>query len=711
MKFPYLFAFFAAVGVACASGLPLFDLGDASQVRVSPFGPSSIVTNNGDCLDLVLKAGPDRWQGCIITPAAAQYFDLSGGSVMCCDVENCNDFPMSFRMEIVNLKEGKGSNDFAHIAHGAVALLPGEKASLRVRFGRIIPETAGGWAPQGMQRLFDGFDSEQNLVPEKVAQLRLWGTAGQDSDMLLTLSNFRLEEPPAPLSDALKSAESFYPFIDRFGQYRHAQWPGKLHDESELALRKAAEDADLAAHPRPEGHDRFGGWADGPKIDSKGGWMTTKYQGKWYLVDPDGNLFWSLGMNSIDYVECDPTGISYREKYFAELPAQSSAIGSHCFTGKGFPAFTFYKGKQGPISQFYFHRYNCALKYGVENEYRQFLERSQKRLRSWGFNTNGNWLEPDVLKGDHLPYITCITFRKFYRVIEGCKLIGWQKFPDIFDPGFEDGMTQALRGHHKSAAEDIYCIGFFMDNELSWGKTDHFLAEGALRSPAGQPAKIALADTLKAKYATIDRLNDAWNGDYASWAAFLESTADAPDLEKAKADLVAFNDVIVNRYFETCKRVINREAPGKLYFGCRFNDWNVKVIKTAAKYLDGTSFNCYNPEVGRWALPDGIDMPVIIGEWHFGTAGFGPPHSGLQAAADQRDRARAFDRYVRSALWNPLIIGAHYFKYVDQAATGRPADGENIQCGFVDVTDTPYADMVEAARKIGADMYRYRSEQ
>lgn len=42
-------------------------------------------------------------------------------------------------------------------------------------------------------------------------------------------------------------------------------------------------------------------------------------------------------------------------------------------------------------------------------------------------------------------------------------------------------------------------------------------------------------------------------------------------------------------------------------------------------------------------------------------------------------------------------------------ATGRPADDENIQCGFVDVTDTPYREMVEAARKVSSDMYRYRT--
>ena len=101
-------------------------------------------------------------------------------------------------------------------------------------------------------------------------------------------------------------------------------------------------------------------------------------------------------------------------------------------------------------------------------------------------------------------------------------------------------------------------------------------------------------------------------------------------------------------------------------------------------------------------------MPVVVGEWHYGTANSGPSHPGLQAAANQTERARGFDRYVRSALWNPQIAGVHYFKYCDQATTGRPPDDENIQCGFVDVTDTPYREMVDAARKVSSEMYQYR---
>lgn len=430
-----------------------------------------------------------------------------------------------------------------------------------------------------------------------------------------------------------------------------------------------------------------------------------------FLTDPEGKLFWSLGMNTTHDKADSVTAITFRENYFEELP-ENNAENADFYTKERFPRFGFYKGRGGNrdtnILQFHFYCYNMFRKYGKEY-HKEFVTRSQRRFSSWGFNTNGNWVHPDILKAEfHHPYITAVEFARFYDVIEGCRQIGWQKFPDVFNPAFAAGIKEALQTRQKYTVDDPFCIGYFIDNELSWGKTDTFLAEGALRSPVRQHAKAAMTEFCKKKYTDIAGLNKVWGTAYKNWEDFRASTAMPAEPDRARVDLEEFNDVIVNRYFRTCKEVINREAPGKLYFGCRFNDRNEKVIATSAKYLDGCSFNLYRPEISAWRLPAGVDMPVIVGEWHYGTAANGPAHPGLQPAANQAERARGFDRYVRSALWNPQIAGVHYFKYIDQMATGRPADDENIQCGFVDVTDTPYREMVDAARKVSADMYRYR---
>ena len=43
------------------------------------------------------------------------------------------------------------------------------------------------------------------------------------------------------------------------------------------------------------------------------------------------------------------------------------------------------------------------------------------------------------------------------------------------------------------------------------------------------------------------------------------------------------------------------------------------------------------------------------------------------------------------------MIGTHWFEWIDEPVTGRP-DGENYNIGWVNVTDQPYNELVEAAK-------------
>jgi hypothetical protein len=108
-------------------------------------------------------------------------------------------------------------------------------------------------------------------------------------------------------------------------------------------------------------------------------------------------------------------------------------------------------------------------------------------------------------------------------------------------------------------------------------------------------------------------------------------------------------------------------------------------------------------------LPEGFDAPVLIGEFHFGGLDRGSFWGGLFSAESQADRGAKFTAYVQSALDNPQIVGVHWFQYGDEATTGR-IDGENAQCGFIDMCDTPYVETIQAARASADTMYRRRAE-
>jgi len=52
---------------------------------------------------------------------------------------------------------------------------------------------------------------------------------------------------------------------------------------------------------------------------------------------------------------------------------------------------------------------------------------------------------------------------------------------------------------------------------------------------------------------------------------------------------------------------------------------------------------------------------------------------------------------VENAAAFPAMIGAHWFQWLDEPVTGR-MDGENYNIGFIDVTDQPYRELVDAAK-------------
>ena len=176
-----------------------------------------------------------------------------------------------------------------------------------------------------------------------------------------------------------------------------------------------------------------------------------------------------------------------------------------------------------------------------------------------------------------------------------------------------------------------------------------------------------------------------------------------------RADSDAFYAKFVDRYFRICREGIKKTAPHRLYLGCRFVGFRQSKAAqdAAAKYCDVVSVNTYQNSVANVDPKSFGEKPILIGEFHFGTYDRGMFSNGLCPTADQTERATAFLRYVQGALVHPNMVGVHWFQFRDQPLTGR-WDGEGYQIGFVDVADTPYPELIKAAREAGENMYTYR---
>lgn len=172
-------------------------------------------------------------------------------------------------------------------------------------------------------------------------------------------------------------------------------------------------------------------------------------------------------------------------------------------------------------------------------------------------------------------------------------------------------------------------------------------------------------------------------------------------------------------WFESCYRQVGALAkeilPDTLYLGSRLDCHNwpddpperFEIVRSAAKYCDVISFNFYKFTLDDFVLPDGVDKPVIFGEFHMGALDRGLFHTGLRAVIDENQRAEGYRDYVTSALQNPHGVGAHWFQCYDESSTGR-FDGENYQIGFLDICDTPYWETIAAARDVGYKLYSLR---
>ncbi len=667
-------------------------------------GASWQVRNNAVRLKIPAVKHYNQNPGIALRPQTGEYFNLAGYSVIAVDVKNLNSFPVSLMIEACKAGNYKWGRDY--FAYSGIGLEPGEKATMRLRYHRNNPRKES-WAPEGLQINFDGFNGfEQHVNPAQVNEIRFYSRRPERT-CLFELSNFRLEEPASPLPAALKTPQSFYPCIDRFGQYKHAQWPRKLQNESEFARYAATERKELNAHPETADRTVYFGWKSGPSYRATGHFYPAKHDGKWFLIDPTGKLFWSFGMDCINLFD-HRTGLALREHYFEQLP-ERSGVTEWCYS-TGYALGRWYKEKGlSTFPAFNFVRWNLLRKHGFSEEaaVSGFLKDASRRLKSWGFNTAGNWSDKRFLAQKKIPYV--VPLEPQTPTIPNVP--GRSKsFPDVYHRDFARALASLMKKEYEFTFDDPWCIGYFVHNELAWGD-ETSLARGVLRASAGQPAKLAFRDMLAKKYGSIDKLNQAWQSNYSSWEAFLASTA-TPAGQGAQQDLMQFNHQIVEKYFSTIRDTLKQTAPHKLYLGCRFAaDYADPIVKSAARYVDVLSYNLYQYSVGTFRLPEGVDKPVVIGEWHFGTLQAGPPSPGLCSTSSQQDRARAFDRYVRSALWNPFIVGAHYFAYYDQMATGRPTDCENMQFGFLSVVDVPYPEMIEVSRNMSKELYSLRTQK
>ncbi|NID06969.1 beta-agarase [Luteibacter jiangsuensis] len=558
-------------------------------------------------------------------------------------------------------------------------------------------------------------------APTGVAGLRLVATTvdGAIDAGAVTAVTLSMPSPGAPQTILLGQLDTapgdgdlraaYAGIVDRFGQYTRATWPEKVADHASLKARANA----APAAPKSTNLDRFGGRTDLPAMRATGWFHTQKQGDRWWLVSPEGHAFFSLGVNAVNLTD-GRTYVQGREFMFADPAAANGRFGGVGDSRSDQGSQRDNGMNHGRWWDVYAN--NVARSFGDGDVRAAWRKRTIDRLKAWRFNTLGNWSDPAFSVGasdeSRIAYTVPILIKgDFNSVSTGFDY--WGRMPDPFDPRFAAATQAAVAKATTGVRDDPWLLGYFADNELAWagqGPQGRWaLAIGTLAQGPASPAKQAFLAYLEKTHGDIATFAKAWGVPVTRWDAVATEGFRAPPPDEAHpaiaVDYIAFLKLYAAQYFRTVAETLKKADPHHLFLGGRLAVRTPEVEEASAAYADVTSINTYTdvPEHGfDVAAFRKLDKPVLITEFHFGSPDRGPFGSGLAAVANEEERGKAYARFVDAAASSGVVVGTHWFQYVDQPVTGRILDGENAHIGLVGITDIPFEGFTRAVTETNA---------
>lgn len=445
------------------------------------------------------------------------------------------------------------------------------------------------------------------------------------------------------------------PAIDEFGQSNLVDYEDKIKSLKQLQTEwKKEENAQIDT--KAFNYSKFGGYKQ-KKIEATGFFRTEQIDGIWWFVDPEGYLFLSVG---VDCVHPSPGGLAKevdkRANMFKELPPRDL-----------FPA-----NKLNP-NDYSFGQWNQYRRYG-SNYSDRAKELVIKRMDKWGLNTIANWSSTEIMDMNRKAFVTSMNTAG----VEG-RLMG---IADVYAPDFKEKLDESMKNSVGKYKDNPWVIGFFVGNEPAWISNEERVC-AIILDGADCPIKDELEKHI------------ALNG-------------------KSKESYRRFVWKTFEIFLQAVKGAQKKYAPHHLNLGYRFGNLDEieeEVLEICSKSFDVLSFNSYALTPNQKMMDRAFkitNLPMIIGEYHFGTVDRGLGQS-LWQVDSQMERGVAYRYYTEHAYSHPGLIGTAYFQWADQDITGRKYDGENYNCGLIDVTDRPYKYQVEAMQETAKVLFDIHS--
>ena len=487
--------------------------------------------------------------------------------------------------------------------------------------------------------------------------------------------------------------------IDELGQWKLKNWPGKLHSVTQMQKKLQAARAlpDVFADPD---WDRYGGDTKQPVQKGTGFFTKAKVGERWTLVDPLGSAFFSMGPDGVvARPDCRVDGL---ERFMDWLPGEDDSVYGAMYKHLPWPFGE--TQHQRDCTVFSFPQANLYRAFGDDWQ-RQWQSLMSRQLKQNGMNTLGNWSDPKSLGVIPLPYVTMLerfpdTKRKIFR-----------DFPDVLSDEYRES-AKACAQTLKAKANDPLMIGYFLRNEPQWAFVDGLiLADEVLYNEEPSACKRELIAWLEKKYQTAQALSEAWRHSFARFEDLDKPIPNASSLSpQARDDLKKFSRILLDAYVGIASKACREADKNHMNLGMRWAWISNPDLVTGWEYFDVFSINCY--AVDPTAMLDhvvslGVDLPIMIGEFHFGALDLGQTATGLEAVKNQTERGKAYRYYTERAAAHTHGVGCHWFQCYDQFALGR-FDGENYNIGLFNLCSLPNETMMTAIRESASRLYRVK---
>lgn len=456
------------------------------------------------------------------------------------------------------------------------------------------------------------------------------------------------------------------------------------------------------------GDDRLTGTATGF-------FHTEKINGRYYVVTPLGNVFWSVGPTTNTWGGQAALAVSYITDYQALRAKYADPADPNNNTKA---------------------RDNWAAAF-------------RARYAEWEQNTIAGFSQ-DINTYGSGPKIT-ETFRVMFVhprfTSMGGKSVAGEKFPDVFDePTWSNAVAADILSDVVPYVNDPWRLGVYPDNEISWSNHDNHTEHlpGAFFAIPSTPGKTHWIESiLKPQYTTIAALNAAWGTAYTSWdgvesTSFLNETVIAPDnptFPAIRQDKIAFLRAVAEKYFSSIAIPFRAADPNHLFFSNRiglfhgtyepaWDDYNEVVWEVAGNYCDVIAINSYQDPAALGLSQGYFDRvfqkakkPIMITEWNrLADDGMMPVLTGANGEANQARRAESAWRYAED-YWKlgtnqdpndgqpaKFMLGLHWFQIYDEPPTGR-FDGERWNAGHLTILDETYLTLMRPLADLWKQKY------